>query len=1089
MSLDEWLQQIAGRSATLEERLRGRWWDGEVAQFTSASGKAGGQAHAEQRMARWSQRIACPTPAQFTRRLAWDGLHNESLLEQLEQLGGGPTVVAPLPPWTTTLTQMVAAVLSQRSSVASRETEGEFLVANAPVPFQELLSPMVHLAQARLDERSGALGVQLLAPARADAARTLLTGLARILGRSLWTHFERFRQHQGQQEESGAGATLYDKFLCARADDGLFSFFGEFPVAARLAAVCLDHWVDAQHEFLARLHADRVALEEHWSIQGRVASLSMGLSDAHAGGRSVIRLFFECGTSILYKPKDMQLEGDYQSLLAWLNLQHHQHNDLPDFYIVQLIVRQGYGWSAFVTHQPCQNSADVTAYYTRAGALAAVVYLLFGADCHFENIIAHGAWPVLIDAEALLHQVMREVAVSGNDLDLDESVLGTGLFPCWSGASETASYDIGGFTGSGGQKVVDQAPTWVAINTDAMRLEYVPLNTAPTRNLPYLDGNPAFAVNHVETITAGFAACCRFLRSQASTLLAVDGPLGRLAQGRTRFVFRPTRVYSFLQHHLLAPEYLRDGLDWGIELDGLARAVAGTNEQTAPFNWPFLAHEKAALVRGDVPVFFSAANSTDVFSTAGLVLKDCFAQTCWQRVQARLAQLDEDDITRQTGFIRAALLLSAASTHVEHMGDVRVQAPMQPVMAIPSSQVFLDLALRLGEEIERRAIPGRDAVHGGRRLGWLSVEYHAGTQQKRLEPMGHGLYSGLAGVGLFYAALARCSGEHHFGAVARQLFAQIRQDMERGAVLPSGGFGLGGLLYALVRAGQFLDAPELMAQGQKLAQVFPASLISNDRVFDVHGGVAGLLLGLLAICTATGGAGGGTALDRAIACGRHLVEHRSGLAGQRTWAADGSPALTGFAHGAAGIALALKRLYALAPEPYFKDAADEALDWEHRFYSAQEQNWADLRLASSVPQYRLGWCNGAPGIALARLAALSVDPTSSGSERDLTDIQAGLQTTMAAGLRDVDNLCCGNFGRIDILLAGRTVLAQAGDVAYAQAAALVGDGTKYASDFRLVSSLPRGIFSPGLFQGAAGIGYVLLRLASPSTIPCVLALQ
>ena len=38
----------------------------------------------------------------------------------------------------------------------------------------------------------------------------------------------------------------------------------------------------------------------------------------------------------------------------------------------------------------------------------------------------------------------------------------------------------------------------------------------------------------------------------------------------------------------------------------------------------------------------------------------------------------------------------------------------------------------------------------------------------------------------------------------------------------------------------------------------------------------------------------------------------------------------------------------------------------------------------------------------------------------------------------------------------------------------------------LLANLPRSASNPGLFQGYAGIGYELLRLAAPESIPSVL---
>jgi lantibiotic modifying enzyme len=106
------------------------------------------------------------------------------------------------------------------------------------------------------------------------------------------------------------------------------------------------------------------------------------------------------------------------------------------------------------------------------------------------------------------------------------------------------------------------------------------------------------------------------------------------------------------------------------------------------------------------------------------------------------------------------------------------------------------------------------------------------------------------------------------------------------------------------------------------------------------------------------------------------------------------------------------------------------------------------------------------------------------------DIERGLATTEQSPTREVDHLCCGNLGRIDVLLEAsrrlrRPVLAEA---ALRQADRLV-RAAKAAGSFQLFANLPREVFNPSLFQGTAGIGYELLRLASPETLPSVLLVE
>ncbi len=53
-------------------------------------------------------------------------------------------------------------------------------------------------------------------------------------------------------------------------------------------------------------------------------------------------------------------------------------------------------------------------------------------------------------------------------------------------------------------------------------------------------------------------------------------------------------------------------------------------------------------------------------------------------------------------------------------------------------------------------------------------------------------------------------------------------------------------------------------------------------------------------------------------------------------------------------------------------------------------------------------------------------------------------------------------------------------------AAYVVERYRRDGSFRLVLNVPGKLFAPGLFTGAAGIAYSLLRLAEPEALPCFL---
>jgi lantibiotic modifying enzyme len=103
------------------------------------------------------------------------------------------------------------------------------------------------------------------------------------------------------------------------------------------------------------------------------------------------------------------------------------------------------------------------------------------------------------------------------------------------------------------------------------------------------------------------------------------------------------------------------------------------------------------------------------------------------------------------------------------------------------------------------------------------------------------------------------------------------------------------------------------------------------------------------------------------------------------------------------------------------------------------------------------------------------------------DITVALKTTQQAGLAGVDHLCCGNLGRLELLLVAACQLScpELRQTAQQQAAQMVARAGQKGA-FSLSTQPNSRIYPPGFFQGVAGIGYGLLRLAEPELIPSVL---
>lgn len=172
----------------------------------------------------------------------------------------------------------------------------------------------------------------------------------------------------------------------------------------------------------------------------------------------------------------------------------------------------------------------------------------------------------------------------------------------------------------------------------------------------------------------------------------------------------------------------------------------------------------------------------------------------------------------------------------------------------------------------------------------------------------------------------------------------------------------------------------------------------------------------------------------------------------------------------------------------FFEAAKEAINYENTAFNPQEGNWLDYISNKNIGNslFHVAWCHGAAGIGLERLGSLHILD----SKKIRYDIDTALKSTISYSMESVDQICCGNFGRIEFLLGA--YLKFSNDEFYKEAqkrASWAIARSKQIGSYKLFENIPEDLYSPVFFRGVAGIGYELLRLAKPNLIPSVLLLQ
>lgn len=402
--------------------------------------------------------------------------------------------------------------------------------------------------------------------------------------------------------------------------------------------------------------------------------------------------------------------------------------------------------------------------------------------------------------------------------------------------------------------------------------------------------------------------------------------------------------------------------------------------------------------------------------------------------------------------------------------------------------------------------------------------------------LGPHLGDGSVGIALFLAAFERVCGGGECRNLALRALEPLRQKLAelivnrekaRNLRIPIGSFiGLGSFIYGLAKVGELLGEKSLLHEAHSVSALIDQERIDHDQQVRIQTGCAGAILALLALGekVSTINQNGKTPLEIARSCARHLLEVRISFEGRpRAWPlSPGKPPLVGFSYGAAGISYALLRLNEVAGEPVIWDAAQEGLAFVQSLYCPEYGSWRDIRVLfqsryrprqgtwkdwwlsgklsdlievrpSSPPQesFPETWCHGAVGIVLGQIGALHIhnDPDAGEQiERTLGRVQS-----YALGAEDLDGpdeLCYGHMGMVELLLSAYERM---GNVKSLTAAHALMERVWRRKDVKGQYSflVPCGpdVFSPSLFQGVAGIGYMLLRLAEPESLPCLLLLD
>lgn len=821
------------------------------------------------------------------------------------------------------------------------------------------------------------------------------------------------------------------------------------PLKSRIESTIL-LWIDQAEELLVRLHQDKEEIALHFGVGllGKVVDLSPSLSDLHNGNRSVYKLVFENGLNLIYKPKNLQIDKAFNHFLDQLQL------GLKSY---KILAREDYGWVEFIETLPCKSKEEVKEFYKKLGMLIALMYLLDGSDCHYENIIACGPNPVLIDLESLFHPFFK----SSIEMEMEvwsRSVFRTTFLPSF-GISAEKKMSVSPLTVNEKEAIPTKVPRWKAVNTDEMEVAFVDANMPIDVPRPYFQNRLTQTIDYLEDLLLGFKTLYLLFMNQKNQILKFLKPLFQL---QVRCILKPTQLYFLILGRLTDPRLMRHPEEREKAFEVLRKYTAKEE-----FDERIFAAEKEALLRGDIPFFLSMPNDTTLYALKGPLVKGFFQFSVAEDILKKMDLLSFEDLERQLTFIDHSLyylkIASSPKMALYHPGKMEKRKPL-------SSTELRRFAEAIGEKIIQLGLPNEDGS-----LAWISLEYNPDAERYVFQPLSYNLYSGTSGIALFLAAIGKAGpAKAILDRIHGRLFKNIEAVM---LTLSLGGMtGIGSLIYAFLAVSNLTQDEKYQHHAQTLISHISKEQIEKDLSLDLISGAAGLILALLYFYKNTNYR---PALECALLAGDHLIKSKHGLA----WNTYQGKPLCGFAHGAAGIAFALAKLGYETKQSRYTEAALQGFLYERKLYSPEKQNWPDLRY--DVPSNPFSWCHGAPGIGLSRLYASQILPN--------PELKADLELAINATIQHLhgfeDHLCCGNFGRVHFLMRCAEILKRKDlqEIADQETAGILESFSK-KGNFHLFYNLPEEMQSPCFMRGLAGIGYLLLQMAKES-LPEVLTLS
>ncbi|MFD2655626.1 type 2 lanthipeptide synthetase LanM family protein [Gracilibacillus thailandensis] len=873
------------------------------------------------------------------------------------------------------------------------------------------------------------------------------------------------------------GSTKYYEMFNRKLKDSQYcwTLLQKYPVLNEIYDKTQSNLLKNSYELIIRYITDVKELEVQFNKNlGLLKAISINLGDTHRNGNSVAVLHTD-KEKIIYKPRSLKADIIYTQVTNLFNNTYSETLKTPS-----TVDKDDYGWQEFINFEGCYNEYQIKEFFKKLGMHLAFVYAFQGSDFHYENIIASGPDPYLIDLETLFQPTLdfmerEEKQTESSFIDfLHKTVYKSLFFNNTSYPEEENPRNACALSNTHEQlieqeRIKDQGTDRVSLKKEIQYME-------TAYNLPSKNGNTIEIFGYENLFMQGFKKAYNFIWKNKSAILNI---LNQSKDFPVRIIVRPTHVYANFLTSLLHPKYLKQRSE-------RYRVLSFFKDSYQKFSFfqKVSQFEIEDMYHGDIPYFNSYFKINKVIDSKGNQI-DCklIKRATLDEIKDRFNRLSNEDYSYQVSLINMAL--TALRTNSNFTGRKEVKSNSDFNISLNYSDPNNLLLKETKKVLDER-------LSFDNHVQWVSLSFHP-SGQVVAGPLNYNLYDGLGGIGLY---LIYYYNKHYsldqnfidsFINTIRMLYRTTKSINNISAY-----HGLTSYIYIvdkMLECGHVnkKDATEIYEEYCNKINKNIDSIIVTDFI----GGLAGVLKVLTLLYQKY-------KLEflkqTADIVYKQLISKAYSKGDMIYWKFDINKqhGLTGFSHGQTGVCYALSEYYKIIENDSKKRKnilhfIKQALNYEDEYYDPIEGNWYDNRQSRAFTFSDPFWCHGAAGILLGRIKIQH----NLKNNLKVRYIREALSTTIRLGNRHTkgNSLCHGTLGNLDILIEVKNHFS-GNDLAYVDSSikSWIANYVKSMNELGWQNGFSKDISNPGLMLGKTGQLYTLLRYKD-SSLPCILTLS